>query len=1320
MPEIAATKNFLEWKNEHKIDLDDKILSQKEIIYLQQRLLQTDKQKTTKDMLEAVKIMGQPAYAEKLRTFINTPGDAAQKVKAMWLTREDVAVFQFMINLENPTKRVNITGNLDALTYQMLMKNAGAQSNKPVANKIESYLGKDGNIDWLNYDFSSVEEARQCNKIIAQKFDFLVQTCKKAWVTAWENPFSKIYTWTWHFQFDGLLKNGDSYEIDPLFSPKDLWGEDSKLYNIIDKNEDVFLSYLNSRWNEQYQKQVVEKQQNKFIPGLDINWGVNTEKVKSFLDRTMIRAKAHNDKYPSADTAPFKDDDSTDDQEIYFKWEGIQKRVVAQTGESYNDKVTVEMWIFSAATLKNLGIENIMTDDNNVNKVVKYLNKRWLDEYVRKVESTKKAPTISKEILAKKLTDDTDLTPAEIKALAVYEAQDFAKVMASNDIWPKEKYLELYTRDEALSEWVGEKRLENLKKVAEALIKLNPAYALQILKKLHMQYDDERHPDSAMSVLKQFTQYFGNKLYEAYTKANTKEINKTQLLALAKLITDRNWDIDSDLKDYPLAKKIMNEFLPTLIDKSKIEKKRDDQCEAKFNATKAKLVQSFGSVNVGWVSMEKLSWSSLKTFEKKQYVNTLVEYVTRFGDVKKDKTLVGLSTKEQISLINERVKALVQYSMKWLVTSFTDYCDKGGKVSSELWLTGFQKEVYDMYRDMMGIGKMNLSDEHVDTVITYSKVAGTIVIAIGATIVTVASLWTASPAAVVSWAAVGVGVTGALAWSAAWYAADYVINSRQAESNSALAKDFFSTIAVDIATSWPFALIPWLAPLLERFPTLAKVFVKVWTKIWARGIEGTEMLTSAVVSWYAEKWRQEYILGRDKMDVWQLIQQIGMWLALPAILQWWPKLFNALKTKWELPKIETWLEEVIHTLDEALEKPGVSATERNTLKALKKSYDDLKNKIKELKETKIVKEKEDIKTKWWDENVNIVKKSVDINDNSTFDIKNIAPEKADVLEWFEEAWKSRNIEKFDNALAKNDETAMDTIVESMDTNLTNTETEISKILADTHDIPANKNKKITKLASKLMVEVFEIEHILHALVDHHSSHDILKGSVVTGLKWAVNWAIDNVKAFGIERWYARLWHLTDILANGVLLFSKITHLIHAIAWLSHGDLGWVLNMHLKSGPNVLFENISQMMKIAAEQMKNYQKMKDTFNDRGKKRETTKYELLNTKNVSERQSMLQDMYTNVYGPLHQARDIRHWYNEPASLHITRVWEDAIQDVIIDPSEKNIAALHDAVSNLNPQATFLSTIMSTLHNTQMWLTEMQAMDVHHDIIWANLHH
>ena len=39
----------------------------------------------------------------------------------------------------------------------------------------------------------------------------------------------------------------------------------------MDKNEDAFLAYLNTRWKELYTTQVIETQKNAFIDGLDIN-----------------------------------------------------------------------------------------------------------------------------------------------------------------------------------------------------------------------------------------------------------------------------------------------------------------------------------------------------------------------------------------------------------------------------------------------------------------------------------------------------------------------------------------------------------------------------------------------------------------------------------------------------------------------------------------------------------------------------------------------------------------------------------------------------------------------------------------------------------------------------------------------------------------------------------------------------------------------------------------------------------------------------------------------------------------------------------------
>jgi len=50
--------------------------------------------------------------------------------------------------------------------------------------------------------------------------------------------------------------------------------------------------------------------------------------------------------------------------------------------------------------------------------------------------------------------------------------------------------------------------LEHVKTIADAAVAMNPEYAVTILQKLHAQYDDERHPDSAIAILKQFTGHF--------------------------------------------------------------------------------------------------------------------------------------------------------------------------------------------------------------------------------------------------------------------------------------------------------------------------------------------------------------------------------------------------------------------------------------------------------------------------------------------------------------------------------------------------------------------------------------------------------------------------------------------------------------------------------------------------------------------------------------------------------------------------------------------------------------------------------------------
>ncbi len=114
---LQQTKDFLEWDNKYGLDFDDKILSKKEVTYLQQRLSQCDKDKTAKDMIDAVNSLGNPSYEQKLAQFKTTPWNLWDKYNACSLTNEDVAMFQFLHNLKNPTKRIVIDGLLGEQTY---------------------------------------------------------------------------------------------------------------------------------------------------------------------------------------------------------------------------------------------------------------------------------------------------------------------------------------------------------------------------------------------------------------------------------------------------------------------------------------------------------------------------------------------------------------------------------------------------------------------------------------------------------------------------------------------------------------------------------------------------------------------------------------------------------------------------------------------------------------------------------------------------------------------------------------------------------------------------------------------------------------------------------------------------------------------------------------------------------------------------------------------------------------------------------------------------------------------------------------------------
>lgn len=94
-----------------------------------------------------------------------------------------------------------------------------------------------------------------------------------------------------------------------------------------------------------------------------------------------------------------------------------------------------------------------MNDDDNVKKVVKRLNDKWMETHIQKeinIEDAEKI--ISKDNLTKKIKSDIGLTPQELQALQSYEKQDFDAIKGVGVPFSKiESYLSLYTHDEALA-----------------------------------------------------------------------------------------------------------------------------------------------------------------------------------------------------------------------------------------------------------------------------------------------------------------------------------------------------------------------------------------------------------------------------------------------------------------------------------------------------------------------------------------------------------------------------------------------------------------------------------------------------------------------------------------------------------------------------------------------------------------------------------------------------------------------------------------------------------------------------------------------------
>ncbi|MCS6982669.1 MAG: hypothetical protein NZL83_00585 [Candidatus Absconditabacterales bacterium] len=722
------------------------------------------------------------------------------------------------------------------------------------------------NLSGLKYSFESIEQAQEFNDAVVNVFDVLKAQCRVNGITPIDVPFSKTFVGTGHFQFDGRTKDGKSFEVDPVF-PKSALSD--KLYEIIDNNEDVFVSYLNERRNTEYTQDVVERQKECFIPGIDINRGSeeDAQKMKGYLDDIVSIVMNDIDNNPPEDGQPFKVSTATGG-EIYYDGSNNQDFL-------YDDEEI-------ATYFKSKGFD--MSDDKLNKKLCDYLNAEFAKQHL--TVTGNETLTTNKDDLKKKIQADGNMVGVginqhEYRDLAIMEQQDYNALMEKFDISKAADYLSLYTHDQALKEGQGDLRLERLRAVADKMIATNPDQAFQTFLALHAQYDAEKHPDSVYFILRQFTGHFGQKLADV-RKGKGQTIsteNQKKLLSLVHLVTGRMedmkttymklalamhtglsmlcptgkkpGDIDDDLRDLGLAQSIMADLMPGVIDAAKTD--FDAQQKAEFEKNKSTLTAYFGDkISLGGIETVKIDEidRSRLSFQEKAALTAHIKYVKRFPTKPSEDT----ELKDNPNLLKERIFLLASHAQEDLMAGFADFIDDGvgGK---NLELQGLNKEIYDTYTDMIGAGWFNLSDENVTKAVEGSKMAGVIVVAVAASFAS-AGLAT-GPALVSIFAAAGGSIAG--------FTADMLINQRQYTSREGVAKDFFSTLATDIATSGPFALVPGIGPLLARIPKLGSIFRPIARTIEIAGkkYNTAEILVSGVISGQAEALRQEFIMHQD-------------------------------------------------------------------------------------------------------------------------------------------------------------------------------------------------------------------------------------------------------------------------------------------------------------------------------------------------------------------------------------------------------------------------------------------------------------------------
>lgn len=209
----------------------------------------------------------------------------------------------------------------------------------------------------------------------------------------------------------------------------------------MDKNEEVFVNYLNMRWQKLYKDLVVDTSPNNFISELDINRGKNKKAVENYLNSILQKALNYRENNTaSIDAKPFHNDNNPlSDTEIYFAVNKIVNQRDPETKTYMPTPKEERNGYFSSLKKNELGVKDMMNDDDNVKKVVQWLNDQWKTKYLSVPLSTKAEAdkNITWGALRKKVMFDVDLTPEELKTLQYHENNAYNNTIKANPNTPE-------------------------------------------------------------------------------------------------------------------------------------------------------------------------------------------------------------------------------------------------------------------------------------------------------------------------------------------------------------------------------------------------------------------------------------------------------------------------------------------------------------------------------------------------------------------------------------------------------------------------------------------------------------------------------------------------------------------------------------------------------------------------------------------------------------------------------------------------------------------------------------------------------------------